>query len=62
MSTFKEKNKNTKKKKKNEKTTLDYRHNEIVSNFNSDEQRIPQLEKKIKDIDINLNKLLKKKK
>ena len=61
MSIFKEKSKSSKKiKKEDKKTTLDSRHNEMINEFRQKKKEIPTLEKKLKQVNNNLNKLIDK--
>ena len=62
MSIFKEKSKPSSKKpkKKEVKTTLDHRHNTMISGFNAKENDIPILEKKLKLINKSLGKFSNK--
>lgn len=55
---FKEKKKKLGKrqKKKQNKTTLDHKHNEVLSNIVNQEKEIPNLEKKLKALEKNLSK------
>ena len=55
---FKEKKKKVgkKNKKRQNKTTLDHKHSEVINSINSKEKEIPNMEKKIKSLIKNLSK------
>lgn len=55
---FKEKKKKVgkKNKKRQNKTTLDHKHSEVINSINSKEKEIPNMEKKIKSLSKNLSK------
>ena len=55
---FKEKKKKVgrKNKKRQNKTTLDHKHSEVINNLNIKEKEIPNIEKKIKSLSKNLSK------